>query len=329
MTKWLVTGGAGYVGSAVVTDLISAGKEVLVVDNFSSGLRNNLKDVPLDNVLDTEIHKLPVLSPKALKGVTGVIHCAGLKQPGESTQKPLEYYFTNVEGTRALLEWCASQHVENFIFSSSCSVYGSASQPSNEFDRLQPQSPYAHSKAQAEQIIRDYKFSAINSFNFVSLRYFNVVGTGGNGSYDNSLSNLVPALCFAAQYDQPFTINGLNYETKDGTCVRDYVDVRDVARAHVLVAEALEHGRPLPTIMNLGTAGGYSVQDVIHAFERVTQKKIRRIEGPRRAGDPDAVLADSTLAHEVIGWSPSITLEESLEKAWLKSLKVNMKSWLE
>jgi len=313
----LVTGGAGYVGSHVVHALAEAGRDVVVVDNMRTGS-------PAAVPSGTPVHPIDVTDTAKLEqvirehGVTACIHLAGLKNPGESMKDPGLYFHNNATGTLSVLNALVSTGVRDLVFSSSCSVYGAAETlPITEDSPLQPISPYGHSKLVGERMIEAY--GNAHGLRWMSLRYFNAAGAALDGSIGEDWGpthNLVPLLAKAALGARPpVTLFGSDYPTEDGTAVRDYTHVVDLAEAHVLALEHLRSGGE-PAALNLGTGTGYSVLQVVKGLEEVAGRPLPVTFGDRRPGDPPAVWADPARAFDVLGWRARLGLPEILATAW-------------
>ncbi|MFM6967430.1 MAG: UDP-glucose 4-epimerase GalE [Microbacteriaceae bacterium] len=311
---WLVTGGAGYIGAHVVRAFQTSGIDVVVLDNLSSGHR---KFVPAGVVLIEE----SITDPAALAAVfadhsiDGVVHLAGYKYAGESVKFPLEAYKQNVTGTAVLLEAMANAGVSNIVFSSSAAVYGTP--PTDivtESTPTNPQSPYGESKLIGEWLIRDQAIAA--NLKGTCLRYFNVVGSGTDDVTDTSPHNLFPLIFRALAEGRTPAIFGDDYPTPDGTCVRDYVHVADVASAHVAAAQALMTGTPLEPEYNLGSGAGTSVGEIMTAVKNVTEFDFTPDIKSRRAGDPSRIVADGELAARDLGWRQRHTVESMVASAW-------------
>jgi UDP-glucose-4-epimerase GalE len=313
----LVTGGAGYVGSHVVHALTDAGRGVVVVDNMRTG---SLAAVPSG----TPVHTIDVTDTAALEqvirdhGVTACIHLAGLKNPGESMKDPGLYFHNNATGTLSVLNALVGTGVRDLVFSSSCSVYGAAEKlPITEDSLLQPISPYGHSKLVGERMIEAY--GNAHGLRWMSLRYFNAAGAALDGSIGEDWGpthNLVPLLAKAALGARPpVTLFGSDYPTEDGTAVRDYTHVVDLAEAHVLALGHLRAGGS-SSALNLGTGTGYSVLQVVKGLEQVAGRPLPVTFGDRRPGDPPVVWADPARAFDVLGWRARFGLPEILATAW-------------
>jgi UDP-glucose 4-epimerase len=309
---WLVTGGAGYIGSHVVRAFRADGIDVAVIDDLSSGKAEFLLDgVPFThaNLLDGDATR------RALEGVSGVVHLGGFKYAGVSVERPMHTYTQNVTAMVSLLDAMAEQGVANIVFSSSAGVYGT---PKDEVVTEQtapdPQSPYGESKLIGEWLLKDQ--AKATSLNHTALRYFNVVGSGDPTVYDASPYNLFPIVCNLLTQGKIPQIYGTDHPTPDGTSVKDYVHVADLARAHVAAARALESGRELEKVYNLGSGTGTSVRQIMDAARRVTGIDFTPTEGPRRPGDPSRVVASGELAARDLEWKNTHTVEEMFASAW-------------
>ena len=312
----LVTGGAGYIGSHTVRAMREQGRDVVVLDTLELGHRAAVLDTPLvvGDVADEPL----VARLCADHGVDSCIHFAAYKNVGESMQSPGKYWLNNVAGTVHLVEALLRAGVDRLVFSSSCSVYGTPAQvPVTEDAPVQPESVYAESKASMERVLRWY--DATSALRSVSLRYFNAAGASSDAligeDWTHSL-NLVPVVMKAAlgQRD-PVQVFGDDYPTPDGTCIRDYIHVDDLADAHVRALDHLERGGASEAL-NVGTGVGSSVLDVIRETERLSARSVPHEIVGRRAGDPVEVYADPGRVHEVLGWKASRGLDEILATAW-------------
>ncbi len=315
MTTWLVTGGAGYIGAHVVRSLQRRGLAPVVLDNLSSGLAKFVPpDVPFveADILDTG-RLTTVLSEH---GCAGVIHVAGFKYAGVSVQRPLHTYAQNVTGTASVLTAMEAAGVPNLVFSSSAAVYGTPStELVTEDSPNAPESPYGESKLIGEWLINDLT-RATPGFHGVSLRYFNVVGSATDEVYDASPHNLFPLVIEALLEGRTPRVNGVDYPTADGTCVRDYVHVGDLATSHVAAARALEAGRELRPAYNLGSGEGLSVRQIMDSMARVTGIDFTTEIGERRPGDPARIVADGTAAAADLDWKMSYSVDEMVGSAW-------------
>lgn len=311
---WLVTGGAGYIGSHVVRAFGQVGLGVVVLDDLSSGHREFVPaDVPLvvGSVLDVDL----VRGAIAEHGVDGVVHLAGFKYAGVSVSRPLHTYEQNVTGTAHLLAAMAAEGVDRIVFSSSAGVYGTPDvERVTEATATTPQSPYGESKLIGEWLLADQ--GRATGLHHTSLRYFNVVGSGTPDLYDTSPHNLFPLIFEALLAGRTPRINGDDYATPDGTCVRDYVHVADLADAHVAAARALAEGRDLEPVYNLGSGDGVSVRQIMTAVAEVTGLAFAPEIGPRRPGDPARIVASGELAARDLGWAMRHSLEDMVRSAW-------------
>ncbi|HEX5336372.1 MAG TPA: UDP-glucose 4-epimerase GalE [Propionicimonas sp.] len=315
MTTWLVTGGAGYIGAHVVRALQQQGLTPVVLDNLSSGLARFVPaGVPFTeaDILDTDA----VARVLREHGCSGVIHVAGYKYAGVSVQRPLHTYAQNVTGTASVLTAMADVGVQNLVFSSSAAVYGTPSSDLvTEDSPNAPESPYGESKLVGEWLIND-QARATAGFHGVSLRYFNVVGSATDEVYDASPHNLFPLVIEALLEGRTPRINGVDYPTADGTCVRDYVHVGDLANSHVAAARALEAGRELRPAYNLGSGEGLSVRQIMDAMARVTGIDFTPVIADRRPGDPARIVADGKAAAADLDWKMSYSVDEMVASAW-------------
>ena len=309
---WLVTGGAGYIGAHVVRAFRNDGIDVVVIDDLSSGKAEFVPDgVPFvrANLLDATAVRT------ALEGVDGVVHLAGFKYAGVSVERPLHTYTQNVTAMVSLLEAMAETSVRNIVFSSSAGVYGTPKdEVVTEDTEPDPQSPYGESKLIGEWLLRDQ--AAATELHHTSLRYFNVVGSGDPTVYDASPYNLFPIVCDLLTQGKVPQIYGTDHPTPDGTSVKDYVHVADLARAHVAAARALEFGKTLEPVYNLGSGTGTSVREIMDAARRVTGIDFTPTEGPRRPGDPSRVVANGDLAARDLAWQNTYTVDDMFATAW-------------
>lgn len=323
--KILITGGAGYIGSHVALKLLQRDYEISIIDNLANSSKEVIKRLQKLSgkylkFIKTDLCDFSKLSQIFKKGeFWGVIHFAGLKAVGESVKEPLLYYDNNVSGSINLFKAMARAQCKNLIFSSSACVYGEPDQvPITEGFPLKPQNPYGHTKAMIEQIIKD--LSKAHDFNSVILRYFNPVGaheSGEIGEDPNGVpNNLVPYIAQVAVGKlEVLSIYGNDYNTPDGTGVRDYIHISDLAEGHIKALEKLEKDNGV-FIYNLGTGRGYSVLEVLKAFEKAVGKELPYKFSPRRPGDAAAVYADSALAKKDLGWEAKLGIEEMCEDSW-------------
>jgi UDP-glucose 4-epimerase len=315
----LVTGGAGYVGSVSVERLIEAGHEVVVLDDLSTGHRESVPGVAS---LEVASYVDPDAMGRLLKGarVDAILHCAARSLVAESVREPARYYRDNVAGGIALLEAARQAGVERIVFSSTAAVYGVPdATPIPETAPLRPINPYGETKRTFEGALRFY--GAAYGIRSVSLRYFNVAGaTEHNGELHDPETHLIPNVLRAAETGLPITLFGDDYPTPDGTCIRDYIHVADLADAHLLALDATapdDQRTDEAVVLNLGIGSGFSVREVVDAAAAVVGHPIPEAMGPRRAGDPPVLVAAADRAHEVLGWSAARSaLEEMIGSAW-------------
>lgn len=314
----LVLGGAGYIGSHTVYELIDNGEDVVIVDNLETGFQGaihpkakfyqgDIRDRAfIDSVFDKE-------------DIDGVIHFAANSQVGESMTNPLKYYNNNLCGTETMLESMIAHHVDKIVFSSTAATYGEPeSIPILESDRTEPTNCYGETKLSMEKMFK--WASKAHDLRFVSLRYFNAAGAhpdGCIGESHNPETHLIPLILQVPNNQRDFiSIFGTDYPTEDGTCVRDYIHVTDLAQAHILAMKYLREGRE-SNIFNLGNGVGFSVKEVIDTARKVTGHAIPAKEEPRRAGDPSTLIASSEKAKTVLGWNPQYAdLETIISTAW-------------
>jgi UDP-arabinose 4-epimerase len=321
MTTVLVTGGAGYIGSHTCKALAQAGYTPVVYDSMEHGHEWAVKWGPLEEGDIADRQRLDAVlntyKPQA------VMHFAGYISVGESVEKPDKYYHNNVKGSRVLLEAIRDHGVQKVVFSSSAAVYGiPAEAPIREDHPLNPVNPYGETKLAVEQMLQEYHEN--HQLGSISLRYFNAAGADPDGEIGEAHepeTHLIPLVLEAAAGRRPhIEIYGNDYDTPDGTCIRDYIHVSDLAAAHVLALKALE-AAPQCTACNLGNGRGFSVKEVITTAQKVTGIAIPVKAGPRRAGDPATLLADADRAKATLGWQPEHTaLDTIIQSAWHWSL---------
>ena len=317
--KILVLGGAGYIGSHTVYELIDAGEEVVIIDNLETGYKEavhpkavfyqgDLRDRAfLDIVLDKE------------KDIDAVIHFAANSLVGESMSDPLKYYDNNLCGTKTLLEALLAHQIDKIVFSSTAATYGEPeSVPILETDKTSPTNPYGETKLSMEKMF--HWVGKAHGLRYVSLRYFNACGaheSGTIGEAHNPETHLIPLILQVPNGQrEAISIFGTDYDTKDGTCVRDYIHVTDLAQAHILAVKYLMDGGE-SNIFNLGNGVGFTVREVIETAKQVTGKPIQVVESGRRAGDPAVLIASSEKARKVLGWNPQhADLPEIIASAW-------------
>ena len=320
----LVTGGAGYIGSHTLVELYNSGYRPIVVDNLSNSSLNNIRGA--EEIIKSEIDFYKVDCTdfdqmdkvfKEQKNIDAVIHFAAYKSVEESVKQPKKYFSNNIGSLEILMGLMNDHDVNNIIFSSSCTVYGTPEfLPVNELAPFgKAESPYGETKQLCEKLIEE---SGINS---ISLRYFNPVGSHpsiliGDCSADKP-NNLVPIICeVASGKRKSMQIFGNDYDTHDGTCVRDYIHVVDLAKAHVMAVNHILNNTKIKTAYNLGVGKGVSVQQVIDSFEKVNNLKIPYELGSRRSGDVEKIYSDNTKINNELGWFPVMSFESALETAW-------------
>lgn len=311
---WLVTGGAGYIGAHVARAFTEEGIHAVVLDDLSSGHRDFVSDeTPFveGTILDTDLVRRTLREHH----VTGVVHLAGFKYAGVSVERPLHTFDQNVAGTVSILRAMQDEGVDKMVFSSSASVYGTPDVDIvTEETRLAPESPYGQSKLIGEWLMSDQEVAA--GLKHTSLRYFNVVGSADDSVYDTSPHNLFPLVFEALVEGRTPRINGDDYPTADGTCVRDYIHVADLAHSHAVAAQRLESGEALERAYNLGSGDGNSVREIMQAMAAVTGVGFEPEIGPRRPGDPARIVANGDLAGRDLDWKMRYTLEEMVASAW-------------
>jgi len=329
--KILVTGGAGYIGSHTVVELLADGYEVVILDNLSNSTIEIIDHIEQITGTKPGFYQLDLCNKEALFNclkelgeVSGIIHFAAYKAVGESVMKPFMYYNNNLVSLMNLIEAMSEFSIKNMVFSSSCTVYGQPEKlPVDEHAAFQPaKSPYGNTKQIGEEILRDTAI-ANPSLNFTALRYFNPVGAHDSGMIGELPTgvpnNLVPFITqTAAGLRDSLSVFGDDYNTHDGTAVRDYIHVVDVAKAHVKTLERLLSGSAKASYeyYNLGTGVGYSVKDVIDTFEKATGVKLNYQMAPRRDGDIEQIYGDPTLANSELEWKAEKTLTEMMSSAW-------------
>ena len=302
----LVTGGCGYIGSHMVHELADAGRDVVVLDNLTTGFKWAMPPqakLVIGDIGDMDLAQIIIARHK----VTAIIHFAGSIVVPESVSDPLGYYLNNTVKSRALMAAAVKSGVKQFIFSSTAAVYGMAKDmPVRETTTLEPMSPYGSSKLMTELMLRDT--SLAHDFRYVALRYFNVAGAdpkGRTGQSTKGATHLIKVACETALAKRAgMDVFGTDYETPDGTCVRDYIHVKDLARAHMAALAHLEGGGT-SEIFNCGYGKGYSVLEVIEAVRRVSKRPVAAKLGPRRPGDPAMIVASSDKIRSQLGWQPA------------------------
>ena len=319
MTTWLVTGGAGYIGSHVTRALLAAGEGVVVLDDLSTGAKDRIPDgVPAEIA---KVHdRAAVVRVIADHEIGGVIHVAAKKQVGESVERPTWYYEENLEGLRTLLDVAVEAGIEKFVFSSSAAVYGELDvELVTEDSPCNPASPYGETKLVGEWMIKDVAKArrlAGKEFAYANLRYFNVAGAGSPELGDPVALNLIPMVFTKLEAGQNPLIFGDDYASPDGTCIRDYIHVADLAEAHVAAALRLGRDPQASLTLNLGTGVGASVKEVIDTILEHTGIDLPPVVVPRRPGDPVKLVASAELARQEIGWTASRDLRDMIVSAW-------------
>ncbi len=312
----LVTGGAGYIGAHTTRALVAKGHEVVVLDSLELGRRSMVGDLPLvvGDIADEGL----VAAVVSEHGVDSCIHFAAYKAAGESMEQPGRYFANNVAGTNALLGALQRSGVNAVVFSSSCAVYGTPEHlPVSEATPVHPESPYGESKLLVERMLAWY--DTCLGMRSMRLRYFNAAGAAADGTIGEDWAitlNLVPlAMKALLGARPPLQVFGTDYPTRDGTAIRDYIHVDDLADAHVRAVEHLLAGRPSATL-NLGTGTGSTVREVLQAAEKAAGRPVPADDVPRRAGDPTAIWADATLAADLLGWKATRDLDDIVTSAW-------------
>ena len=314
----LVLGGAGYIGSHTALELVRAGEDVIVADNLVTGHR---EAIPAGaKFYQGDLHDFAFLDNLfQQEQIDAVIHFAAYSLVGESVTNPLKYYDNNLCGTRVLLEAMVKNHVDKIVFSSTAATYG---EPEHiqilETDRTLPTNPYGETKLAMEKMF--HWTANAHGLRYVSLRYFNACGADASGTIGeahNPESHLIPLILQVPNGKrEAISIYGTDYDTPDGTCIRDYIHVTDLAQAHILAVQYLQNGGE-SSIFNLGNGVGYSVREVIETARKVTGHPIPAVETPRRVGDPARLVASSEKAKAVLGWKPvHDSLEEIIASAW-------------
>jgi UDP-glucose 4-epimerase len=316
--KLLITGGAGFIGSVLTVYLLDRGCEVVVVDDLSTGHSKAIDSRA--NLIQASILDKPALVA-TLSGVNTVIHCAAKSLVEESVSSPELYHQVNTEGTRVLLEAMKEAQVTNIIFSSTAAVYGDSKiQPITESNEIKPVNPYGKSKIEAEQLISNF---CSNGFTGITFRYFNVAGSYQSSTGQLHVENhknethLIPKILknyIKNKEKAQVEIYGDSWPTKDGSCIRDYLHVADLAHAHLLALDALKAGKN--QVFNLGSGSGYSVFEVVREIENVVEGKLNKVITSNRPGDPAVLLADIDKARKELGWMPKANLNQIIFDSW-------------
>lgn len=338
--KIFVTGGTGYIGSHTVVELQQAGYEVVIADNLSNSKIDVLDGIEKITGVRPAFEQLDIADSAALRDffsrnreINAIIHFAALKAVGESVQIPLEYYKNNLNTIINLLECMKEFNVPNLVFSSSCTVYGQADElpVSEATPRKEAESPYGNTKSISEDIMRDVA-KVSPELNLLALRYFNPIGAHPSACIGELPSgvpnNLIPYLTqTVAGIREQLSVFGDDYDTPDGTPIRDYIDVVDLAKAHVIAIKRLLDGKNKANyeFFNIGTGSGVTVLQLINAFEKATGQKVNYKIVGRRAGDIEKVWADTTLANNELGWKAQVPLEETLANTWRWQQKLDNK----
>jgi len=329
--KILVTGGTGYIGSHTCVELIEQGYEVLIIDNLSNSESFIIDRIEEISGVRPKFYQFDLLEADKVdtffdenKDLKGIIHFAASKAVGESVKEPLKYYQNNLMGMVNLLEGMKLYGVKNIVFSSSCTVYGQPdSLPVNESAPVKPaESPYGYTKQVNENILKD-TVAAVDHIQGIALRYFNPIGAHASGLIGELPkgvpANLMPFITQTAYgLREQLSVFGDDYETPDGSCIRDYIHVVDLAKAHIIAIERLVDGKNTDgyEVFNIGTGNGFSVLEVIKSFEKTTGIKLNYKVAPRRAGDIVQIWADTKIGNEVLGWKAEKTLDEMTSSAW-------------
>jgi len=312
MSKVLVTGGAGYIGAHVAAELLKSGYSIRIYDDFSNGLHRRVDGKFRDIVDGDMLDRVKLLA--ALDGIDAVIHLAAKKAVEESVKDPLKYYENNVGGTLNLLGAMAAKGVKQLVYSSSAAVYSPNDKEAVlEDDPTAPLSPYGASKLLAEQLISSV--GSAEQISNISLRYFNVVGSNIAEFGDNSKDNLVPKVFLALKNGKRPQIYGSDYPTPDGTCIRDYIHVQDLALAHLAALKKVESGY-ISQVYNVGSGKGYSVKEMMDQISKSIGRDINPEVSQARAGDSPKLIASIDKIKEQLGWSPKASLEEMIDSAW-------------
>jgi UDP-glucose 4-epimerase len=312
MSKVLVIGGAGYIGAHICQSLVDNGYSVRIFDDFSNGLHRRIDGEFTDLVEASVLDRSALIS--AMDGIDSVIHLAAKKAVEESVSNPLKYYEHNVGGTLNILAAMAVKKVKKIVFSSTAAVYAPSEKSAiDESDLLAPLSPYGATKVMAEELIKSVGIA--EGFSTISLRYFNVVGSTKVEFADNSKDNLVPKVFAAIKRGESPEIYGSDYPTKDGTCIRDYIHVADLADSHLSALKRVESSI-VHEVYNVGSGKGYSVKEMIDQISKSMDKELTPKLCPRRAGDIPQLIASISQIERELGWKPKRSLQEMIDSAW-------------
>jgi UDP-glucose 4-epimerase len=312
MAKVLVVGGAGYIGAHVAQSLVESGYSVRIFDDFSNGLRRRVDGKFIDVIVGDVLDREALLG--ALDGIDSVIHLAAKKSVEESVANPLKYYESNVGGILNLLAAMSARIVKKLVFSSTAAVYAPNDKSSiEETDPVNPLSPYGATKLISEELIKNVGIA--EGISSISLRYFNVAGSSRVEFGDNSKDNLVPKVFAAIKRGEEPEIYGDDYPTKDGTCIRDYIHVGDLADSHIAALKKVENSM-VHEVYNVGSGTGYSVQEMMNQISQTINKKLNPIHAPRRAGDTPQLIASISKIERELGWRPQRSLKEMIDSAW-------------
>ncbi len=330
MAKILVTGGTGYIGSHTVVELIQSGYEVIIIDSLKNSYIQVLDGIERITGSRPEFIKIDLTDYQSLdmffnanSDIEGIIHFAALKAVGESVANPIDYYHTNITGLLNLIQCCRKYNINNFVFSSSCTVYGQPDTlPVKETSPvIKPESPYGNTKRICEEILEDC--SKAYRLKNISLRYFNPIGAHESANIGElpigAPNNLVPIVTqVAAGLREKLTVYGNDYPTPDGTCIRDYIHVVDLAKAHVIALRRILENKTKSDCeyFNLGTGNGFSVLQVIESFERNSGMKLNYVIGERRPGDVIEIYADTSFANNELGWRAEESLDSMVSSSW-------------
>ena len=331
MYKILVTGGTGYIGSHTAVELINAGFEVLIIDNLSNSVLEVLDGIKKITGVKPEFHKIDLTDTvktdmffKTVKDIDSIIHFAAYKAVGESVSSPLKYYENNISSLINVLKNAEKHNIKSFVFSSSCTVYGQPEKlpVTEESPIIKADSPYGNTKQISEEIIFDF-VKSVSNFNTICLRYFNPIGAHESAEIGElpigTPNNLVPFITQTAiGIRKQLSVFGDDYNTPDGTAIRDYIHVVDLAKAHVVALERLlkKNTKDSFEVFNLGTGNGNSVLDVVKTFEKATSVQLNYKISPRREGDIEQVWADTSIANKELGWKTEKSLADALQSAW-------------